>query len=72
MDDHSYIFGTSAKQLDETKEVKVKLPVGILIKLHGLKLLKGQNISDTVTTALERYFHADAQPVAAPEAVVTS
>lgn len=56
MDDHSYIFGKNAEKLDETKEVKVKLPVGLLIQLHGLKLIKGQNISSTVTTALERFF----------------
>lgn len=55
MNDHDYIFGTS-RGLDETKEVKVRLPVAHLIKLHGLKLVKGKNISDTVAEALTAYF----------------
>jgi hypothetical protein len=57
MDDHSYIFGDqNAPELSETKEVKMRLPISHLIRLHGLKLLTGQNISDTVTKALEEYF----------------
>ncbi|MBW3583959.1 MAG: hypothetical protein KY455_12770 [Euryarchaeota archaeon] len=47
-----------AEALDETKEVKLRLPVAHLIKLHGLKLVRGQNISDSVAEALERYFEA--------------
>lgn len=38
------------------KEIKVKIPVGYHIKLHTLKVLKGQSISDTVEIALEKYF----------------
>ncbi len=44
------------------KEIKVKIPVGYHIKLHTLKVLKGQSISDTVEIALERYFAAHAFP----------
>lgn len=56
MDEHQYIFGTSARELKETKEVKMRIPIAHLIRLHGLKLLSGQNISETVTKALEHYF----------------
>lgn len=58
VDERSYIFGMKAEALDETKEVKLRLPVAHLIKLHGLKLVRGQNISDSVAEALERYFEA--------------
>ncbi len=60
MDEHQYIFGTPASELNETKEVKMRIPIAHLIRLHGLKLLSGQNISETVTKALEYYFqHVD-------------
>lgn len=38
------------------KEIKVKIPVEYHIKLHTLKVLKGQSISNTVEKALTRYF----------------
>lgn len=41
---------------DAGKEIKVKIPVGYHIKLHTLKVLKGQSISDTVEIALQKYF----------------
>ncbi len=41
---------------DEEKEIKVKIPVEYHVKLHTLKVLKGQNISSTVEKALMRYF----------------
>lgn len=69
MDEHQYIFGTSANELKETKEVKMRIPIAHLIRLHGLKLLSGQNISETVTKALEVYF---AQVDAEKEAQQTS
>lgn len=56
MDEHRYIFGTEAKEMDAMKEVKVRIPVAHMIKLHGIKLVRGQNISDSVANALERYF----------------
>jgi hypothetical protein len=40
----------------EAKEIKVKIPVDYHIKLHTLKVLKGQSISDTVELALQKYF----------------
>ncbi|HVL86539.1 MAG TPA: hypothetical protein VM681_00825 [Candidatus Thermoplasmatota archaeon] len=42
--------------LDEAKEIKVKIPLDYHIKLHTLKVLRGQSISDTVEMALGRYF----------------
>ena len=56
MDERHYIFGTPPEQMTETKEVKMRLPISHLIRLHGLKLLTGQNISDTVAKALSMYF----------------
>ncbi len=56
MDDTSYIYGTQQEELNKTKEVKMRIPVSQLIRLHSLKLLKGQNISETVAKALTVYF----------------
>ncbi|HWG91308.1 MAG TPA: hypothetical protein VNZ52_10725 [Candidatus Thermoplasmatota archaeon] len=42
--------------LIEDKEIKVKIPLDYHIKLHTVKVVKGQNISDTVKLALEHYF----------------
>ena len=42
--------------LNEAKEIKVKIPLDFHIKLHTLKVLKGQSISDTVELALQKYF----------------
>jgi DNA-binding protein Fis len=46
----------SPKRLQDEKEIKVKIPLEFHIKLHTLKVLKGQSISDTVEFALTRYF----------------
>lgn len=39
-----------------SKEVKVKLPVKLLLKLHYLKLTSGKTFSHVITTALDDYF----------------
>jgi len=44
------------------KEIKVKIPVGYHVKLHTLKVIKGQSISDTVEIALKRYFERNPYP----------
>lgn len=51
-------WGIRKKQeaMDEDKEIKVKIPLNYHIKLHTVKVVKGQNISDTVKQALEHYF----------------
>ncbi|MEA3201390.1 MAG: hypothetical protein QOE90_2818 [Thermoplasmata archaeon] len=50
------------QRAEHGKEIKVKIPVGYHIKLHTLKVLKGQSISDTVEIALERYFQQNRFP----------
>jgi hypothetical protein len=50
------------RRAEAGKEIKVKIPVGYHIKLHTLKVLKGQSISDTVEIALERYFQQNRFP----------
>lgn len=50
------IEATTFGKLGEAKEIKVKIPVDFHIKLHTLKVLRGQNISTSVEIALERYF----------------
>ena len=70
LDERHYIFGTQAQELNATKEVKMRLPINQLIRLHGLKLLSGQNISDTVAKALSAYFETlEAEKQAARAAV---
>lgn len=49
-------------RLETGKEIKVKIPVNYHIKLHTLKVLKGQSISDTVEIALEKYFQTHPWP----------
>lgn len=49
--------------LERVKEVKVKIPIGMHIKLHSMKVLTGKQISDAVTEALTVYFqHAPSGP----------
>lgn len=72
MDERNYIFGTTAQELTETKEVKMRLPIAHLIRLHGLKLITGQNISDTVTKALAQYFEKAENEKRAGQAEVVS
>lgn len=36
--------------------MKVTVPVSLRMKLHILKILEGQNLSETVELALENYF----------------
>ena len=60
MDDHEpldHMFsGISDAQLDESREVKVRIPVSHLIRLHGIKIVNGRGISETITDALAVYF----------------
>lgn len=55
---------TEEERPDAGKELKVRLPMALHLKLHTAKLLKGQLISDTVRIALERYFREE--PLEAP------
>ena len=56
----------TAGRTDSGKEIKVKIPVGYHIKLHTLKVLKGQSISDTVEIALQKYFSTHPWPEGVP------
>ena len=58
-------------KLDSGKEIKVKIPVGYHIKLHTLKVLRGQSISDTVEIALQKYFATHPWPEGVPIPVRT-
>lgn len=40
----------------EAREIKVKLPVSLHIKLHGIKITRHRSISQVVLEALEEYF----------------
>lgn len=42
--------------LEETKEMKVKVPAEMQVRLHSLKVLTGTDISTAVTEAVEQYF----------------
>lgn len=42
--------------LSERKTLKVSVPAKLHLKLHSVKILKGENISDTVEAALGEYF----------------
>lgn len=73
MDERELIFGLGREQLDQFKEVKVRLPVGHLIRLHGIKIVNGRGISETISEALTHYFqeighHPDAPGADAPDA----
>jgi hypothetical protein len=50
--------GTSipSDDAEPLKEVKVKIPLEYHVKLHSMKVLTGQQISDTITEALRSYF----------------
>lgn len=44
------------KDLDESKRLKVQVPVRQHLQLHRIKVLEGQNLSETVRQALDGYF----------------
>lgn len=46
----------SDADLSEAREIKVKLPISLHIKLHGIKITKHRSISQVVLEALEEYF----------------
>lgn len=59
------LMGIERPDMDELKEVKVKIPVKQLLKLHYVKLTGGRTFSDVVSEALGDYFQ---QQAAAAEA----
>lgn len=67
----NYLYG-KAVDTNKTKELKVKLPVAVHMRLHGLKILGDKSISATVAEALDDYFakmeHAGAPGHPEPQA----
>ncbi len=51
----NYLYGKSVDP-NKTKELKVKLPVSVHMRLHGMKILGDKSISATVAEALDDYF----------------
>jgi hypothetical protein len=50
------MLGIQKVDHEGVKEVKVKLPVKQLLKLHYLKLTSGKTFSSVITAALGEYF----------------
>jgi hypothetical protein len=61
------LLGRKRVDLDQLKEIKVRLPVRYLLQLHYMKLQSHHTISDMVTQALVEYFD-DAEASKAGEA----
>lgn len=53
--DSEWIYGKRT-DLNEIKELKVKLPLRFHVKLHSMKLLSGKTMASAVAEALEAYF----------------
>lgn len=47
------------EDLDETKTVKLSLPKHQHLRLHCLKIISGETMSDMATDALDRYFEEE-------------
>ena len=56
MDIEELVIGVKKANLSELKELKVKLPVRLLVNLHYVKLTQSRGISDVVNEALTYYF----------------
>lgn len=52
----SHLMGIREERLDGSREVKVKMAVGHLIRLHGIKIVEGRGISESIADALVLYF----------------
>lgn len=50
---------TDEEEMEASKTMKVQIPTRLHIKLHSLKILSGQNISETVEEAVESYFETN-------------
>lgn len=57
----------AAAAYNQTKEIKLQLPLRTHVNLHSIKLLKNQSIRDSVVVALGRFFEAHPlEPIGAP------
>lgn len=60
-------------ELDALRQVKLRLPTDQVMKLHRLRILKSEPISNFVADALDQYFEEiKAARAAAQEAEVTA
>lgn len=41
---------------NDMRDLKVRIPLQYYLQLHTIKLLKGKNMSDALTEALDMYF----------------
>jgi hypothetical protein len=41
---------------DGVREIRVRIPADLHVRLQSMRLLRGKSVSDAVTEALERYF----------------
>lgn len=79
MDIEELVIGVKKANLSELKELKVKLPVRLLVNLHYVKLTQSRGISEVVNEALTQYFaekagarvHATANAGTIPQGVET-
>lgn len=53
--------------LSERKTLKISLPTRLHLQLHSVKILKGENISDTVEAALASHFDFESATEAGKE-----
>jgi hypothetical protein len=47
------------QDLESLREIKVKIPIAMHIRLHSMKVLTGKQISEAVTDALRNYLEAN-------------
>jgi hypothetical protein len=51
----NHLYGR-ANDPNKKKELKVRIPAGMHMRLHGLKIMSDKSISTAVTEALDSYF----------------
>lgn len=56
VDIEELVIGVKKADLDEIKELKVKLPVRLLVNLQCVKLTERRSVSDIVNVALTEHF----------------
>lgn len=50
------LIHTPRPESDSRREIRIKIPTSLHVKLHAVRLLRGTSISEAVTEALEEYF----------------
>lgn len=66
------MLGIKTIDRDALKEVKIKIPVRQLLRLHYLKLTAGRTFSEVIATALADHFErTEGKPMEGMETTVT-